>query len=549
MTRNGTAADAVHPRRWTALAVMMLCLVVISLDNTILNVALRTIQQDLHASGADMQWAVNSYTLAFAALMFTFGLLGDRFGRRRVLLGGLALFAVGSALSAWTSSPEQLITTRTIMGVGAATIMPTTLSIITTIFPASERPRAIGLWSAAIGVGIAIGPVAGGYLLEHWWWGSVFLVNVPFVAAGLAAIVLVVPESRDPSPGRIDAGGVLLSTAGIVAVIYGIIRAGDTASWLAGDVLGPIVAGVALLAAFVAVERRSDHPALDVRLFTNRPFSAASGSVALVFFALMGLAFVLSYYLQVVREASPLRAGLLLLPAAIGIAAGAATAPALTRRAGARTVVPGGMLLSAAGFAASLVIGRTTPTWYYETCILAVGLGVGTALAPSTEVVMAQLPADRPGAGAAVNGTLRLVGAALGVAVLGALLSGTYRGRMAGAVGVLPAGSRDAAAGSIGATATAVQQVADGARRAAAAGQLSPAQGAQLRAALTGLVDRADDAFVVAMHQAVACGAVVSLVGALIAVRWLPGRPAAPTSGTIPGTDAVVVPEPVGQDG
>src|SRR5674476_781440 len=205
MTRNldsvGLTGEPGHPRRWAALAVMMVCLVVVSLDNTILNVAMKTIQQDLGATGADMQWTVNSYTLAFAALMFTFGLLGDRFGRRRVLLAGMAVFAIGSALSAWTTSPGQLITTRTLMGVGAATIFPTTLSIITNLFPAVERPRAIGLWSAAGGIGIAIGPLAGGYLLEHWWWGSIFLVNVPFVVLALVAIAAVVPDSRDPLGG------------------------------------------------------------------------------------------------------------------------------------------------------------------------------------------------------------------------------------------------------------------------------------------------------------------------------------------------------------
>jgi len=528
MTRNldsvGLAGESGHPRRWAALAVMMVCLVVVSLDNTILNVALKTIQQDLGATGADMQWTVNSYTLAFAALMFTFGLLGDRFGRRRVLLAGMAVFAIGSALSAWTTSPGQLITTRTLMGVGAATIFPTTLSIITNLFPAVERPRAIGLWSAAGGIGIAIGPLAGGYLLEHWWWGSIFLVNVPFVVLALVAIAAVVPDSRDPLPGRVDLLGVLLSTAGIVAVVYGIIQAGDRADWTAADVLGPLAGGLVLLAAFAIVERRSDHPAVDPGLFTNRAFSAASGSVALVFFALMGLAFVLAFYLQVVRDASPLRAGILLLPAALGITVGAATAPRTAARFGVRWVVAGGMLLVACGFLASVWVGRQTPTWYYESTILAVGLGVGTALAPSTEVVMAQLPRDRPGAGAAINSTLRLVGAALGVAVLGALLSGSYRSRLGVAVSVLPAQYRADASGSIGATAGAAAKVAAAARQAVSSGRLPLADGLRLRAELTALMATADDAFVAAMHVAVVCGAVVALVGALVAVLWLPGR-------------------------
>ncbi len=537
VTRN---QDDVYPRRWTALVVMMLCLIVISLDNTILNVALRTIQQDLHASGADMQWAINSYTLAFAALMFTFGLLGDRFGRRLVLMCGLAVFAAGSAMSAWTTSPHELITTRAVMGVGAATMLPTTLSIITTIFPVKERPRAIGLWSAAVGVGVAIGPVAGGYLLEHWWWGSIFLVNVPFVLVGLVAIALVVPESRDPHPVRTDPLGVVLSTAGIVAVVFGVIRAGDLADWTSPQVLGPIVGGVVLLVVFALVEQHSDHPAFDVRLFANRAFTAASVSVALVFFALMGMAFVLSYYLQLVRDRTPLQAGVALLPAAVGIAAGSAGAPALVRRLGVHLVVPAGMLLSSAGFCASLVIDRTTPTWYYEACIFAVPLGVGLALSPATEVVVSQLPRDRPGAGAAMNGTLRLVGASLGVAVLGALLSGSYRHAMSGPVSVLPSAARHDAAGSIGATATTIQQLAADARKAFASGQLSESQGLQLKNELTGLMNHAADAFVSATHAANVCGAAVGLLGALVAALWLPrpGRKEPPIGRTTSGGSA-----------
>jgi Na+/melibiose symporter-like transporter len=321
-----------------------------------------------------------------------------------------------------------------------------------------------------------------------------------------------------------------------VAIVFGIIRAGDHADWSRADVVVPLLAGAVLLAAFVLVELRSDHPTFDVRLFANRPFSAASASVAMVFFALMGLAFVLSYYLQVVRDQTPLRAGAMLLPAAVGIAAGSAGAPSLARRIGVRTVVPSGMALAAAGFAASLGVGRTTSAWYYESCILVVAFGVGVALAPSTEVVMAQLPRDRPGGGAAMNSTMRLVGASLGVAVLGALLSGAYRSHL-GDLSALPAGSRDEAAGSIGATATVVQQVADAARRAVAAGTLPMPQALRLRADLTALVNRADDAFVTAMHQSVICGALVCLLGAVVAAVWLPRRQPASDPATDPASD------------
>ena len=514
-----------HPRRWASLVVMMVCLVVVSLDNTILNVALKTIQADLDASQADMQWAVNAYTLVFAGLMFTFGLLGDRFGRKSVLLGGLALFGLASALAARTSTPVELIGARALMGVGAATILPSTLSIITNVFSDAQRAKAIGLWSASGGVGIAIGPLAGGYLLEHWWWGSIFLVNVPFVAIGLVSILVVVPDSRDPRPGRVDPLGVALSTAGIITLVYGVIRAGDQSDWIRWDVLGPLLGGIALLAGFVIVERRIDHPSLDVTLFRRAKFSAASVSVALVFFALMGLAFVLTYYLQAVRDASPLRAGVLILPAALGIAAGAPAAARLARPLGTKAVVATGMLLTSGGFIASAWTGRYTPTWRYESAIFAVGLGVGAALAPSTESVMSAVPRDRAGAGAAINSTMRLIGASLGVAVLGALLSSSYRTHLGGDVNVLPAGYHDEAAGSIGGTLSAVTRVASGARDAALRGQLTPAAGQQLQLELGHLLDRADDAFVAAMHVAVLCGAAVSLLGALVALLWLPGRP------------------------
>ena len=526
--------SAGHPRRWLILGVMVVSLLVVSLDTTILNVALKTIQQDLRASQADMQWAINSYTLVFAGLTFTFGLLADRFGRKPILFGGLLLFGVGSAMSAWAGSPPQLIATRAIMGIGAATIFPTTLSIITNVFPAQQRARAIGLWSAAGGLGIAIGPLTGGYLLENWWWGSIFLVNVPFVIAGVTAIALLVPDSRDPNPGRIDPGGVLLSMAGIVALVYGIIRAGDKADWVRADVLGPIIAGVVLIAVFVLVERHTDHPALDVSLFRKPAFSAAVVSVTLVFFGLNGLFFVFSYYAQAVRGASPLRTGVLILPAAFGIVFGSAVAPRVVRAIGPKVVIATGMLLTAIGFAAYAWVGKSTATVLYELPVLATGLGIGLVLAPSTEAVMSAVPRATAGAASAVNSTVRLIGTALGVAVLGSLLASSYRDRIGTAVDVLPGQDRSTAAGSIGGTLETVSRIAAQARQAAGQGKLDLATAGRLRVDLTHLVDRANDAFVSAMHVTVVWGAVISLLGALVALIWMPGRPA----------EAAVAPEP-----
>lgn len=513
-----------HPRRWAVLAVSVVCLLMVSLDNTILNVALKTIQRDMGASQADMQWAVNSYTLTFAGLTFTFGLVADRYGRKPMLLIGLALFGLGSAMCAFADSPWQLIATRALMGVGGSTIFPATLSIITNVFSGRQRAKAIGLWSAASGFGIAIGPVTGGYLLEHWWWGSVFLVNVPVAIVGVLAMAIVVPNSKDPAPGRIDPGGVALSLIGIVALVYGIIRAGDKADWTRLDTLGPIVGGILVLVLFILVERRSDHPALDVSLFGKRAFSAAVASVTLVFFGLNGLAFVFSYYLQAVREVSPLRAGVLFLPAAFGIIVGSTGSIRLGRWFGTKAVVSTGMLLMAAGFGGYAFVGRDTATVLYELPVLATGLGMGMVLASATDAVMASVPKHRAGAGSAVNSSVRLIGASLGVAVLGSLLADRYREHLGTATSVLPPGAAKAASGSIGGTLAAIDEVARNAAKAMAAGQLTPAAAGQLRAQMVGLFDRACDAFVSAMHVTTVWGAAISAVGVLVALIWLPTR-------------------------
>src|SRR5215469_15712083 len=244
----GMDSTTVHRRRWIILSVLIISLTAIVLDNTVLNIALKTISEPrvgLGASQSQLEWAINSYTLVFAGLLFTFGVIGDRIGRRRMLIVGMALFGLSSLISSYSQTPDQLIWARAAMGLGGAAVMPQTLSIITNVFDPTERPRAIGIWASAVGVAIAVGPIAGGLLLDHFWWGSVFLINVPLTAIGIAAIVAIVPESKSPNPGRVDYLGVLLSIAGLVLVVYGIIQGGDTGSWLHTDVIGPIAAGLA----------------------------------------------------------------------------------------------------------------------------------------------------------------------------------------------------------------------------------------------------------------------------------------------------------------
>ena len=418
---------SVHDRRWWILGTLVLSLLVVVLDNTILNVALKTIQQDLGATQSELAWAVNAYTLVFAGLLFTYGVLGDRFGRRLALVVGLVLFGLASLLAAFSSSPEALIASRALMGVGGAAVFPSTLSIISTVFEADERGKAIGIWAGFVGLAIAVGPITGGILLEHFWWGSVFLVNVPVVLVGLAAIAWIVPESKDPGAQRLDPAGVVLSIAGLVLLVYGIIKGGETTEWGSAEVLGPLLAGVAVLALFVVLQRRSSAPMLDVTLFRNPAFSAACGAVTLVMFALFGTVFFLSFYLQYARDFSPLQAGLAFLPVAVSMSVLAPRSAKLVRRYGAKAVCATGLVLVTIAFSGYHFIDEQTPIAAVLVLLALQGAGMANTVAPATESIMSTLPRHRAGAGSAVNTTVRQVGGALGVAVLGSILSASYR--------------------------------------------------------------------------------------------------------------------------
>ncbi|PHX60881.1 MAG: MFS transporter, partial [Actinobacteria bacterium] len=315
-----------HPRRWVILSVLVVSLLVVVLDNTILNIALPTIQRDLNASQGELVWAVDSYVLAFAALLFTWGVLGDRIGRKKILIVGLVLFALASVICAFSSSAGMLIGFRAVMGVGGAAVMPTTLAIITVVFPPHERGKAIGAWAGSVGAAVALGPILGGVLLQNpqWsnWligndWGSVFLVNVPIVIVGLIAIIRVVPETKDPNPRRLDLPGLALSVIGLTALIYGIINASATKSWLDPGVVIPVLAGISVIALFLFLEARSDHSSFDVSLFRNRGYAVSLVAVSLSFFALSGITFTLPFYLQILRGYDTLIAGLCFVPFAL----------------------------------------------------------------------------------------------------------------------------------------------------------------------------------------------------------------------------------------
>ncbi len=520
-------SQTIQRRRWVILGVMIISLIAIVLDNTVLNIALKAISEPrggLGASQSQLEWAINSYTLVFAGLLFTFGVIGDRIGRRRMLIIGTAMFGLASLLSSYAQTPDQLIWARALMGLGGAAVMPQTLSIITNVFEPGERPRAIGIWAAAVGLAIAIGPIVGGFLLDHFWWGSVFLINVPITAVGIAAIALLVPESKSPMPGRIDYLGVLLSIAGLVLVVYGIIQGGDTGSWLRTGVLGPIVGGLAVLALFAWHETRTENPSLDVRLFRDPRLSSAAAAIALVFFAMAGVYFFISFYLQNVRGFSPLHAGLLTIPLAAGQLLFSPRSAALVRRFGARAVCSAGLLLMAAAMLGYHLLAVATPIWVLEVTFFVQGAAMGTIMPLATEAVMSVVPRHRGGAGSAITNTSRQVAVALGVAVLGSVLAQVYRDQLTPHLGALPASARSTATESIAATQAIAQH-------------LGPA-GARL-------LTTANESFVQAMHVTSLISVIIALAGAVVMAIWMPGRRSVPPEQTALASETALAGETV----
>ncbi|RAJ42796.1 DHA2 family integral membrane protein (MFS transporter) [Kitasatospora sp. SolWspMP-SS2h] len=501
--------EAIHRRRWWILGTLVLALLVVVLDNSILNVAMKTIATPapvgLGASQSDLEWAINSYTLVFAGLLFTAGLLGDRFGRKWTLLAGMLVFGLGSLLSALAASPGELIGYRAVMGLGGAFVMPATLAIIMNVFERHEQPKAIGIWAGAVGLAIAIGPITGGLLIEHFWWGSVFLVNVPIVIVALGLMGWLVPDSKDPNPGKLDPIGVLLSIIGLVALIYGIIKGGELADFTDPKAWVPTLIGLLALVAFVLFEKHSRHPALDVTWFRNKVFSASIGVVGIVFFALMGVSFFGVFYTQSVRGYSALEAGELMLPLAVAQLVFAPRARLVVDRFGVRLTCAGGMLLVTLGFLGYAFLTATSPIWLLIVLGFVMGAGMAHVMPPVTVAIMGALPREKAGAGSALNNTFRQVGGSLGIAVLGALLSTVYRNGMDDHLAAVPAPVRDRAGESIEST-----------------------LGVAERLHLPALVDPAKDAFIHAMHVVSGVSAGVTVLGAVLALLLLPGKVAGP---------------------
>jgi EmrB/QacA subfamily drug resistance transporter len=489
---------APHPRRWLILGVLCLSLLVVVIDNMVLTIAIPSLIRDLGADTADIQWIIDSYILVFAGLLLTAGSLSDRHGRRRGLVVGLAVFGGASVLATLCQTSGQLIAVRGLMGVGAAFLMPGTLSILTTVFDEGERKKAIAIWSSVLMLGALGGPAFGGLLLQHFWWGSVFLMNIPIAVLGIVAALLVIPESRGPAT-RPDVLGALLSTAGMTALVWGVISSAKD-GWSSPQTVGGFAGATVALTAFAVWERRVAQPMLPLALFRDRNFGGASLSIVLLSFSTGGVLLALTQYLQFVLGYGPMRAGLAFIPMLVTAVAFNGIGVVVDKRLGTRVALGAGLLLMAAGFAVLASIGPADGYARLAVALTVIGAGSGTAGPAAYGTLLAALPPERAGVGSAVNDTVQQVGAALSVAVLGSVLTAAYRAAMPGDV-----------------TGAARDSIGDALGIAAATGDGDLALAART-------------AFVEAMSTTAVVGVVGGVAAAAVAVAVLRMRPAAPAN-------------------
>jgi EmrB/QacA subfamily drug resistance transporter len=495
-----------HRQRWWTLAILSLSLLIIGLDNTILNVALPTLQREFQSSASELQWMVDSYIVVFAGLLLTLGALGDRFGRARALQAGLIIFGLSSVAAAYADTATQLIAARAVMGIGGAFIMPATLSILIDVFPKEERGRAISIWAGVAGLGIGLGPLAGGLLLEWFWWGSVFMINVPIVIIALVAGLIVVPDSRDPEGTALDLPGAFLSMGAVTLLVYAIIEA-PARGWLDPLVVGAFAAALALGIGFAIREVRTSAPMLDFRFFRNLRFSFGAAAIGFAFFALFGMIFLLTQYLQFVRGYTALEAGYRLLPIALGIMLGASQSHRWVSRFGTPKVVSTAMVGLALVMASYALWTTDTPYWIVGTALFLMAATMGNIMAPSTEAVMGALPMAKAGVGSAMNDLVRQVAGALGVAIIGSVVNVVYSAQMDDVVASLPPQAADAAGDSVGAALR-------------VSSQMGGSQGAALATS-------ASEAFIDAFGVAALLAGATVLIGSFLVRRYLPAESAA----------------------
>ena len=505
-TKKESIPESVYARRWLILAVLCLALFIVMIDNTVLNVALPTLSRQLHATNSQLQWIVDAYSLVFAGLLFTAGSVGDRFGRKGILQAGLILFGLASAYSAFIAgSAGAVIGARAVTGLAGAMIMPATLSILTNVFPPKERAKAVGIWAAVIGVGVAVGPLVGGLLLVHYSWHSVFTINIPVIIIALLVSAWLVPRTADPEHASLDPVGGLLSIAGLVALVYAIIEA-PVYGWLVQRTLVIGCAGLLILVLFVVWELHKKHPMLDVRLFKRPAFGISSLSLGLVFFALYGMFFSLSLFLQLIQGFSPLASSVRLLPVAGALTVAAPLSTTLARRFGKRRVVAIGMLIVAGGTLIVSTIGVTSPYVQLVVGMVILAFGMGLAMSPTTDLLMSSVPKARAGMGSATNDTVRELGGALGVAVLGSLLASEYVHKITALAAHLPTSAKQLAQGSLAGALAVGQQLGGSAGRA--------------------FTVAAKVAWMSGFHRSVIVGAIIIATAAVVAYIGLPDQAA-----------------------
>ncbi|WP_175411211.1 MFS transporter [Streptomyces sp. TRM64462] len=502
----GTTTSGARPRvpggganRWVVLVVLCVSLLLVALDATVLHVAVPAVSEDLRPSATGLLWIVDAYPLVCASLLILFGTLGDRVGRRRILLGGYALFGVASAVAAFADTPAVLIAARALLGVGGAMIMPATLSILRAVFPdRRERATAIGIWTAVAAVGAATGPVLGGFLVEHFWWGSVFLINIPLMALILPAARWLLPESRGSGDGPWDVVGALMAAAGVLGVVLGVKRTGAGAAFLSFPTLVPLLVGATLLVLFVRRQRRRPHPLIDMRMFSRAAFTTSVGCIVLAMLALVGLELIAVQYLQLVLGLTPLETGLRLLPLTFAAMAAGAAGSYVLARLGPRRMVGGGFVLTAGSVLLLLLMGQNDRPLLLTVGFVLLGFGLQTTLFGAYESMLSEAPADSAGGAAAIGETSYQLGAGMGIALLGSVMNAAYAPGLAGVPGV-PAPASAAAANSL----TEAYQVA--ARLGGAAGDA--------------LHTAARHAFVHGLHVTLLVSAALLLTGAAMALR------------------------------
>jgi EmrB/QacA subfamily drug resistance transporter len=500
---------------------LLLAALAINLDTTIVNVALPTLVRELHASTTELEWIVDAYNLVFAALVLAAGNLGDRVGRKGVLLAGLCVFGAATLAGGLCSNPGEVVAARAVMGLGAALIFPATLSLLTNVFTErGERARAIGLWGATTGVGIAAGPIVGGWLLERFSWSSVFYALAPIAALAAVLVAASVPTSRDPEAPPADRGGLVLSTAGMAVLIYTIIEAPNH-GWASARTIIGIVLALSSLVAFVAWERRARAPMLDVALFRNLRFSAASGAVTITFFSLMGFIFLVTLYFQFMKGYGPFSTGVRLLPVATTVAITSVAGTKLAVSRGTKLVVAGGLVALAAGLAWTSTGSASTSYLTIAGQMVLIGAGIGLTSAPATESIMGAVPKAKAGVGSAINDATRILGATLGVAVIGSIYASLYGSRLDNALSMrVPESVAHQAHSSVGAA-------------LGVAAHLQASGQAHLAQALS---QAASTAFFRGFNVACLMAAAICAAGACLALWLLPARPPEQIGDVLPAT-------------